>query len=287
MNNKHETRQDYLQRINHLTEYINTHLDEELNLHMLAEKSHFSPYHFHRVVKAFLGEPLGSFVNRLRVERAARALRYTDTAVQDIAFSVGYDSPASFTKVFKLYYGLSPLQFRNNKNFVIMKRPEVLDVELNLKAPKMMELEEKPVIYIRLTGDYSDLDFGGTWARLWQCVKEQKLFSAGIEHLAVYHDDPDITDRNKLRTDVCLVVHKPATPQGEIGVRSLPAGKYAVFLYQGSYEYLHAVYDTIFGQWLPESGCSLRSVPCMEKYISNPENTPPEKLKTEIYIPIE
>ncbi|MDR3705419.1 MAG: AraC family transcriptional regulator [Paludibacteraceae bacterium] len=286
MTSKHETRQDYLQRINRLTEYINAHLAEELDLHSLAEKSNFSPYHFHRVVKAFLGEPLGAFINRLRVEQAARALRYTGNTVQNIAFSVGYDSPSSLTKVFKLYYGISPIQFRNNKNFVIMERP-LVSTELNLKAPKIIEMEEKNVIYIRVTGNYSDIDFGGTWARLWQRVKEQKLFSAGIEHMAVYQDDPDVTDRAKLRTDICLVVHKPAQPQGEIGVRTLPAGKYAVFLYQGSYEFLHAVYDTIFSQWLPESGCSLRSAPCMEKYISNPENTAPEKLKTEIYVPIE
>jgi len=46
--------------------------------------------------------------------------------------------------------------------------------------------------------------------------------------------------------------------------------------------YLGAVYDTIYGKWLPESGERLRNYHCFEKYISNPE-----KLKTEIYVPIE
>jgi AraC family transcriptional regulator len=55
----------------------------------------------------------------------------------------------------------------------------------------------------------------------------------------------------------------------------------------GSYEHLNAVYDTIYAKWLPESGEKLRNYHCFEKYINNPENTVPEKLKTEIYVPIE
>ncbi len=286
MNPKPDTRIEYIKRINRLTEYINEHLDEELDLSTLAELCNLSPYHFHRVVKAFLGESLGAYIGRLRVEKAARSLRYTDMPVQEVAFSVGYNSPSSLTKVFNQYYGISPTEFRNNKNFVIMKKA-VINPELNLKAPKILELEEKTALYIRLTGEYSSLDFGSAYTKLWGCVKEQKLFSAGIEHICVYYDDPKVTESDKLRTDVCLVIRKPATPTGEIGIKTIAGGKYAVFLYQGSYDKLGTVYDTIFGHWLPESGCTLRDAPCFEKYISNPEVTAPEMLKTEIYLPVE
>ncbi len=286
LNLKPTTREEYLKRINLLTEHINAHLAEELDLSSLAEMCMFSPYHFHRITKAFLGEPLGAHINRLRVESAARSLRYSECSVKDIAYGVGYDSPSSLTKMFKQYYGISPSEFRNNKTLMIMQRP-VSNTELNLKKPKILEIEEKSVIYIRLIGNYSDLDFDGTWKKLWAYVKEQKLYSAGIEHFAVYHDDPQLTEPDKLRTDICLVVQKEATTQGEIGVRKIGGGKYAVFLYQGSYENLGAVYDHIFGEWLPASGLTLRNSPCMEKYINNPETTAPEKLKTEIYVAVE
>lgn len=45
--------------------------------------------------------------------------------------------------------------------------------------------------------------------------------------------------------------------------------------------------DTIYAKWLPESGQKLRDYHCFEKYLNNPGKTPPEKLKTEIYVPIE
>lgn len=285
MQTKTTTQNEYTRRINRLTEYINIHIEEDLDLNKLAQICNLSPYHFHRITKAFLGEPLGAYIGRLRVEKAARSLRYTNLSVQEIAFSVGYNSPSSLTKVFNQHYGISPTEFRNNKNFVIMK-PAIINTELNLKAPKIKELEEKTALYIRQTGEYSSLDFESAYTRLWGCVKEQKLFSAGIEHICVYHDDPKVTDSDKLRTDICLAIRKPAIPNGEIGIKTINGGKYAIFLHQGSYDNLGSVYDTIFGHWLPESECTLRDAPCFEKYISNPKVTAPEKLKTEIYVPI-
>ena len=77
MQTKTSTRDEYLKRINVVVEYINNHLDSELDLNKLADISNLSPCHFHRITKAFLGEPLGLFITRMRVETSARLLRYT------------------------------------------------------------------------------------------------------------------------------------------------------------------------------------------------------------------
>jgi AraC family transcriptional regulator len=60
-----------------------------------------------------------------------------------------------------------------------------------------------------------------------------------------------------------------------------------MFHYQGAYSNLDAVYDMIYGKLLPENGLRLRDYPCFEKYLNHPDRTEPEKLKTEIYIPVE
>ena len=62
MEQKLTTKEEYLKRINVIVEYINNHLDENIDLGMLAEMSGFSPWHFHRIVRAFLGEPVGAFI---------------------------------------------------------------------------------------------------------------------------------------------------------------------------------------------------------------------------------
>ena len=251
----------------------------------LAKISHFSPFYFHRIMKAFLGEPIGTFIVRTRTETAARLLRYTDLPIADIAYRIGYSSSSSLSKVFKQFYGISPLEYRNNKNFVIMK-PAIIRPELKLKR-EIKELPVRNVIYIRLFGDYKLNDYCGTWMRLQQFVQEEKLPMGEVMPYCIFHDDPKVTPIEKLRTDVCMVMPAAVTPKGNIGFKQLPAGRYAIFLYKGSYEHLQSVYDTIYGKYIPEMECTFRNEASAERYLNNPADTAPDELLTEIYIPIE
>ncbi len=293
MQQRMSTQEEYLRRVNLVIEYINNHLGEDINLGKLAELSGFSPYHFHRIMKAYLKEPIWTFIVRTRVETAARLLRYSDMAVSEIAYRVGYDVPSSLSKVFKQFYGISPNDYRNNKEHVIMK-PVKINPNLNVSV-EVKELDPKQVIYVRLSGEYVKLDYCKAWRRLFDYMYQENLMSdnvkegcpSGIEFICIYYDDPKVTAEDKLRTDVCLTLLKPVQPKGEIGAREIPGGKYAVFRYQGPYSDLSAVYDTIYAHWLPESGYKIGNSRGFEKYINSPEDTKPEDLVTEICIPIE
>ncbi len=181
-------------------------------------------------------------------------------------------------------------------------------------APKIVELEPKNVICISQTGDYKSLDYEGAFARLWALVKAQGLFTAGIEHIGIFHDDPKSTDPANLRTDICLVVRKPAVATGEIQTKTIPGGRFAVFTHIGPYNEVGPFYDAIYSEWVPanctcgpdcdcgdeecqcdgegeckcgvDCRCALRDEPVFEKYCNDPAKTAPEKLRTEIYIPI-
>lgn len=242
MQTKDSTHQEYQKRINIIVNHINNHLNEEMKLSVLAEISNLSPFHFHRITRAFLREPIGAYITRLRVEKGADLLRFTTLPIQDIAFNVGYEVPSSFSKAFRLWFNISPIEFRNNKKITIMKE-EKINQNLNLKSPKIIQLPEKTAIYIGMTGDYQSLNYEDAWKKLWEQVKEQKLFSAGIEHIGLSHDNPHVTEADKLRYDACLVIHKPAKPVGEVGLKQIAGGKFACFLYQGSYKKLDEVYD--------------------------------------------
>jgi AraC family transcriptional regulator len=295
---KPETTDIYRQRIAAAIEYINLHLDEELELADIAAVACFSPFHFHRIFKAFKGEPLGSYITRLRVETAAQLLRYSDLPIETIAYNVGFEVPASLSRAFRQFYDITPGEYRSTKNINIMKTAHSTP-SVKLKAPKIEELEPKNVICISLYGEYGNLDLPGSFKKLWEQVETQKLFTAGIEHIAAYHDDPKSTDPARLRTDVCLAIHKPAVPTGEVGIKTIAGGRYAIFTHVGPYDETGTVYDAIYGEWVPancscgedcECGddckCILRDEPVFEKYCNDPVKTPPEKLRTEIHIPI-
>ena len=273
-------------------------------MEVLSSIANFSPYHFHRIFKAFLGEPVGAFITRMKVETAARLLRYSDMPVQEIAYKVGYDVPSSLSKAFKQFYDITPIEFKNNKKYTIMK-PLKINPNLELRK-RVVNLEPMQAIYICLFGDYNGNDYCLAWQKLWQYVHtsgkfsddmgkacgtktdiiKQMLNECKIAHVGIYHSDPKVTQADKLQADVCLTLPFKMEPKGEIGAKEIAGGKYAAFLYQGTYDKLGEVYDTIFGKYIPDGGYQLDERPVFEMYLNDPECTKPEDLQTEIYVPI-
>jgi AraC family transcriptional regulator len=306
MQQRLSTREDYSRRINVIVEYINNHLADDIDLEVLAGISSFSPYHLHHIVKAFLGEPIGAFITRVRVETAARLLRYTDMPVNEIAYRVGYEVPSSLSKVFKQFYDITPTDYKNNKTYTIMK-PFKINSSLEL-SERIVNLEPQQAIYLCLIGDYKKNNYCEAWKKLWQYVRtsgkfsekmekicqanpnseviEQMLIEGKIAHVGIYHDDPKVTEGNKQRADICLVLPFKMEPKGEIGVKEIAGGKYVVYRYQGSYDHLDEVYDTVYGKYIPENGYQIDARPGFEVYLNDPECTQPDKMQTEIYVPI-
>lgn len=158
--------------------------------------------------------------------------------------------------------------------------------ELQIKKPKIVHLEDMQCLYYRMQGAYQTLDYPGAWEKLWGQIKAQKLFTKGIKMFGLPYDDPNVTEASKLRYDACLVIHKEAKSAGDVGVKMLKGGKYAMFLYQGSYKFFADVYNYMFEEWLINTDYELRDEPVRERYISHPDRVEEHKLKTEFYIPI-
>ncbi|MGL5774456.1 MAG: helix-turn-helix transcriptional regulator, partial [Aeromonas veronii] len=88
----------------------------DLSIEMLASSACLSFYHFHRVFTAVAGETPGEMCRRLRIQRAAWQLCYSDASVTAIALGAGLASSQAFAKVFRRYYGCSPGEFRRDKS---------------------------------------------------------------------------------------------------------------------------------------------------------------------------
>jgi AraC family transcriptional regulator len=288
MNGRQETIKDYQERINKVLVYINDHVDEKLELEKLAAISNFSTFHFHRIIRAYLNEPLGVFVTRIRMDKAAALLEHTQLGLQELALKCGYEIPSSFNKAFKKRFGISPGDYRNGQR--LMFRMEQLKINQNKTnmelKPKIKELKNKKVVYVRGIGNYNE-SAGIAWGKVCDFAGKNKLFGFKTEMIGVSHDDPKITEAEKLRYDACIVINKDVKPEGEVGVKEITGGKYAIFKHVGSYDTLNETYNAIYRVWLPESGMQLRELPCLEKYVNDPEKTKPEKLITEIMIPVE
>src|SRR5207237_5293579 len=109
--------------------HIHDHLDEDLSLEKLARLAHFSPFHFHRICKALVGESVYEYVRRLRLEAAAILLKITDRSVTHIAFDAGYETHEAFTRAFRQLFGVSPSQFRADRRLDFSRTPPLSEEE--------------------------------------------------------------------------------------------------------------------------------------------------------------
>lgn len=297
---KASTLRDYKQRLLRVLVHIQCHLDDELPFEQLARLACFSVFHFHRIFTGMMGESLKEHVRRLRLERAAIQLKLSRQPVTQIAFAAGYEAHEAFTRAFKAAYGIAPLHFRSKKSPMVKtaarsgvhyrenKPPRSFRAERSRHQNRnatIQRIEPLRVAFLRHTGPYREV--GATWDKLLPVLGKEGILGGDTQFIGVCHDDPEVTPPAKLRYDACVTVDARFTPGGDIGVQTIAGGEYAVTTHFGSYEKLGSTYTKLFGEWLPRSGRELRSLPCFEIYLNDPESTEPDELLTDIYVPLE
>src|SRR5262249_17216326 len=91
---------------------IQRRLNDSPDFRELAAAAYMSPYHFHRLFHAMVGESPRELARRLRLERAADRLRRTAWPVIRIAREAGYQTGDGFARSFRSEYEVSPTAFR-------------------------------------------------------------------------------------------------------------------------------------------------------------------------------
>ncbi|MCK5126451.1 MAG: AraC family transcriptional regulator [candidate division Zixibacteria bacterium] len=323
-NNK-QLRNEYISRINRVQDYIEVNLENELTLETLASVAHFSPFHFHRIYKALTGETLNQYIQRIRVELAAtRLIQRPDDSITVIALDCGFSGSASFARSFKEFYGMSASEWRDawseadgkkmkieskyrkhlsnirkefkaisfyidneTKNQVwrlAMTKPKELETKVEVK-----EMSEFTVAYIRHIGPYAGDEalFATLFGRLMKWAGPRNLLNfPETKCISIYHDNPSITDDNKLRLDVCISVPPETQVDGEVCKATIPAGKYALARFEILADQYGDAWSTVYGGWLPESGYQPGDGVCYELYHNNPEEHPENKHIFDIVIPV-
>jgi len=100
-------------RLKRVIDYIDTNLADKITLASLAQAAGLSRMHFAAQFRVVMGFPPHEFVLRRRIEHAQRLLSETDSTLVDIALSVGFQTQAHFTTVFKRFVGDTPYRWRS------------------------------------------------------------------------------------------------------------------------------------------------------------------------------
>lgn len=312
MTSQEQSKQEYIARINGIMEYIEQHIDQPIKLDVMAQIAHFSPFHFHRIFTVMVGETPANFLQRIRIEKAAQQLKDSPSKViGDIAYSCGFSSVSLFSRTFRKHFGVSAKEYRQlekpllvkdgvyfskmgqqlskksklfviqNEEFCTNKLKQLIIMETEVIVKEMPELQ---VIYCRHTGAFNQI--GQAYGKLMQFAGPRGLLgSPNAKTLTVYHDDPSVTEIDKMRQSACLIVNSDVKVEGEIGKMTVPAGKYAV----GHFEIVETQFEQAWNTmclWLTESGYEPGEGYNYELYYNDHSQHPERKFILDICIPL-
>jgi AraC family transcriptional regulator len=282
-----KSRDVYLDRMHRVTEHIDQHIDQYLDLETLAEVAHFSPFHFHRLFSAWMGETLGAYLRRRRCELAStRLLAQPKLGILQIALGVGFGSAEAFTHAFSARFGCSPTTWRLQQSSARQTKSNPDQASSNADqtareqvrknvapncstAETLMKVEivdRKPtaIAYLRHVGPY-----GRPIGAFWQTEVYPWMVSNGLigqPRYGISHDDPNVTVAEQCRYDAGCEIPANAVVTGNAHRTVVPGGKYAALSFKGTVTDFESAWDSLLRDWLPSSGLQLDSRPMFEYY---------------------
>lgn len=275
---------DYVKRVNRAIDFVRANIDQPLPLKDVAQVAHFSPFHFHRVFRAMLGETLQQFTKRLRLERALTLLSHEPgRSLTQVAIACGFQSSSDFSRSFKQRYGVPPSAF--DVEIFRMQRREEWQAAVAGEAERYLlqglpagenpdgfevqlsQLLPRTVAYVRVLEPFRPDVVPEAAQRLVAWAEHRGV--AGGQWLGYMWDDPDIVAHAQCRYDVGIEVEQ-VQPEGEVGRIEFPAMTVAQVAVRGGIELEMRALDWLYKTWLPSSGYLPTDQPCFEAWLGYP-----------------
>jgi AraC family transcriptional regulator len=277
--------------------YIHDHLAEELTLDEVASEAHFSKYHFHRIFNAMVGETVGAFIRRLRMERAAENLMYSlSSDVSTIAHKYGFSSSQNFTRAFKSHFGMTPTEFRKENMQAQLPIRDVSfrefasfpweehDAHEFSKFVKVKILPSRHVAYSRRFGRY---DHNSCFQAFQTILEFARANNLDYEtEIGICWDNLDITDATRCRYDACIEVPEGTPVSRGIALQTIPEGLHAVAELDIENNDFAGAWRDFLGGWMPTSGLEPKDKPRYEITLDS-SNQEEGKWKVQLCCPVQ
>ncbi len=274
------------------------HADQTAALADLARGANQSKFHFHRRLRAALGETPKQFVLRLRLDRAAEALVSSKQTILEVALSAGFESHETFCRAFRKRFGMSPSGYRKQGR----PQPHALRFaacfglyHLDQRTPVMNytitqeDRAAQPVLVIRRKVKRADIaaTIGQELPKVFLHAQRRAIPVGGFP-ITRYPEISfgTITLETGMRVTPAPEKWDAGHGEGEVLAETLPAGPTAVTVHTGPYELLHQAYAAL-EEWMAANGFKPRGAP-WEAYLNDPGDHPdPKDWKTEVCWPVE
>jgi AraC family transcriptional regulator len=269
---------NWLEGLNQVIEYIEKHLEDEIDYDKIASMFGYSVYHVQRVFAMVAGVPLSEYIRNRKLSKAAMELMARECKVIDIALKYGYSSPNSFHRAFKVLHGVSPSDVK--KEGVLIKAFPPLCFELTIKGAQAMEYRIVRKSAFRVVGIKLQ-----TTMENGECYKNTPLFWSNLmqsggqnDILALMNQSPygllgvsNYTDEfstSAFDYYIACSTNQPI-PDG-MAEFIVPEAIWAIFsCNEIKADAIQKLEQRIVMEWLPTSGYEYAKAPDIEAYLEN------------------
>ncbi len=278
---------NWLEGFNQVIEYIENHLEDEIDYEEIANIFGYSVYHVQRLFAMVAGVPFSEYIRNRKLSKAAMELQSSECKVIDIALKYGYSSPNSFHRAFKVLHGVAPSDVK--KEGITIKAYPPLCFELTVKGAQAMEYRIVRKNTFRIVGVklHTTLENGECyrnaplfWSNLVQTGGHNNILALMNQEpyglLGVSNYSPDFSSGEFDYFIACSTDKQVPEGMEEFIV---PESTWAIFsLDSKDAEAIQKLEQRIVMEWLPTSGYEFAKAPDIEAYDENG--------KTEIWLPI-
>lgn len=279
----------YAQRMQRVQVYIDDNLSQALLLNELASIANFSPFHFHRLFQAWVGETPADYLRRRRLEAGAmRLAAQPRSTVLEVALSVGFGSAEAFSRAFKARYGEAPARWRSSSkrqraagptgdehskiDHVSMRGLSNNEGSVSLEPFMTQPVRVTELPLTELIGLSYQGPYGESVVDFWRGIALPWFAMSGLIDRPLYgisRDDSEVTDSPLQRYEACAPLlagerHLPFEPPA--CRMTLPGGRHAWLSYKGAAQLVPAAWTYLLRDWLPGTGYQLDARPCFERY---------------------
>ncbi len=284
----------YHGRFKRVLDFIDEHIDEDLNVEVLSSVASFSKFHFHRQFSALFGVTVLKYVQIARFKRASYRLAFRDDTVLEIALASGYEGPEAFTRAFKKVIGHTPSEVRKRPELAIgqpaynpaeFTRRKLMTSETGSRQVNIIDFNERRVAVLEHRGDPALI--GASIRKFIEWRRRENLPPKVSGTFNILYDNPAEVPPEQFRLDLCAATEKEFAPNGEgIIARVIPSGRCAVLHHVGSEESFIEALGYLYANWLPQSGEELRDFPLFCQRVSFFPDVPEHEAVTDIFLPL-
>ena len=253
----------YKTRMQRVLDYIDQHLDDDLDLETLSAIAAFSRFHFHRQFSATFDLSVHRYVQLARLKRASHQLAGDAQTVTDIALDAGYEAPDAFARAFRQRVGQTPSSFQASPDWASwlaafapydLARSKLMQIIFDPNDVTIQDVPDTPVAIIEHRGDRAT--FPETRQRFIDARKAAGLSPETSPMFMVFRSEREPANPADYSVDLCFTTDDPNIKTGVI-----PGGRCAVLRYPGNTQNLEPSATFLYHDWLPASGEDTRDFP--------------------------